>query len=66
MPKKQKYEALKLLSSLSHNKTIAPGEFIDLDPDDAQILLDQKVIKEVDNGTDDRIAKLGQLQNRAE
>lgn len=66
MPKKQKYEALKLLSSLSHNKAIAPGEFIDLDPDDAQVLLDQKVIKEVDNGTDDRIAKLGQLQNRAE
>lgn len=59
MNKKQTYEALVLLSS--KNKLIQPGETLELDPDDAQILLDSKVIKEVKDGTDNRIAKLGEL-----
>lgn len=61
MPKKQTYEALVLLSPLSKKKMVLPGETIELDPEDAQVLLDQKAIKEVSNGTDDRIPKLGQL-----
>ena len=61
MSKKQVYEALVALSSLSKNKTINPGETFELDPDVAKILLDQKAIKEVSSGTDDRITKLGEL-----
>lgn len=66
MPKKKVYEALTLLSSLSKNKMIHPGETIELDPDDAQVLLNQHAIKEVKDGADDSIAKLGQLQDRTE
>lgn len=66
MPKKQTYEALIALSSLSKNKAINPGETFEADPDDVKILLDQHAIKEVVNGTNNRVAKLGELQDRTD
>ncbi len=67
MPKKkQLYRARVLLSSLSTGKTINPGETVEMSPDDAQILLDGLAIEEVSDGTNNRIAELGELQDRAE
>ena len=67
MPKKkQLYRARVLLSSLSTGEAINPGETVEMSPDDAQILLDNLVIEEVSDDTNNRVAKLGELQDRTE
>lgn len=64
MPKKTgTYEALVALDSLALNKVIQPGETIDLTPEDAEILLRAGAVKEIKDGTDDRITKLGKQQD---
>lgn len=63
MPKK-KYRALERLTK--DDVPVMPGEVIELDSENVEILLRKHCIEEVENGTDDRSNELGELQDRTE
>lgn len=68
MPSKKvkTYVVVEAIDSISLNRIVYPGETVEMSPDDAKVLLELDVIKEVANDSNSKLDELGELQDRAQ